>query len=278
MYMVDRLTGQAHRRRASDGPLVRDVVVAREPEIERALAFDAIDIRFQPIFDLGNGKVVGAEALARIDGFAGTEALFVRARGAGLAERLSRHIQRKALAMAGGWNDGLAAVRLSINLLPEDVERDGFDRWLIDELATADVDPSRLTVEITEDALISNQSRVSERLGRLREVGIAIALDDFGTGYASMSNLAALPLDILKIDRALVEKIETSERHRIVVRGVLGLARDLGLRAVVEGVESAGQLALLREWGCDLYQGFIGSAALSERSLARFVETCAEEA
>lgn len=269
--MVDRPLFRNHGRRASDAPLVPPVVVARELDIERALAFDTVDLRFQPIFNLDTGQIVGAEALARIDGFAGTEVLFERARKAGLAERLSRHIQRKALGIAGQWEEALANVRLSINLLPEDLERDGFEHWLIAQIAAAGVDPARVTIEITENAFIADLVPVGERLHRLRDSGIAVALDDFGSGYASMANLAALPLDILKIDRTLIERIEYSERHQAVVRGVLAIARELGLRTVVEGVESAGQLSLLSDWGCDLYQGFIGSAALTERSLARFV-------
>lgn len=261
------------RRRASDAPLARLLPVAREPEIERAIADDRVEIRFQPMFDLATGQVTRAEALARIEGFSGAETLFARARNAGLAERLSRHIQRKAVAFAGAWTGPLGALPLSINMLPEDVEREGVDRWLLDELAVAGLDPARLTIEITEDALIVDPRRVGERLARLRDAGVKIALDDFGTGYANMANLAVLPLDVLKIDRDLIAGIEHGEPHRIVARAVLTMARDLGLEAVVEGVETAGQLTLLREWGCDVYQGFLGSAALSERSLAHFVAT-----
>lgn len=237
------------------------------------MADDRVEIRFQPMFDLATGQVVRVEALARIEGFSSAETLFARARNAGLVERLSRHIQRKALALAGAWAGPLSALSLSVNMLPEDVEREGIDRWILDEVADAGLDPSRLTIEITEDALIADPRRVGERLARLRDTGIKIALDDFGTGYASMANLAVLPLDVLKIDRGLITGIEHGERHRIVARSVLNMARELGLETVVEGVETAGQLTLLREWGCGLYQGFLGSAALSEGSLMHFVAT-----
>ena len=98
-----------------------------------------------------------------------------------------------------------------------------------------------------------------------------VALDDFGTGYASLAYLGTLPLDALKIDRGLIAKIGTSERDRIVVRSIFSLARDLGLQVIVEGVESTAQLILLADWGCDLYQGFLGAGALDEIELARFV-------
>ena len=99
----------------------------------------------------------------------------------------------------------------------------------------------------------------------MRDAGLRIAVDDFGTGYASLDYLTSLPLDMLKIDRGLIAGIVGRERDRIVVRRLIPMAHELGLKVVVEGVESAEQLALLREWGCDLYQGFLGSAPLDAR-------------
>lgn len=140
-----------------------------------------------------------------------------------------------------------------------------------DEVALAGLDPARLTVEITEGALLADPIEAAGRLRRLKQEGIAIALDDFGTGYASLAYLVELPLDYLKVDRGLVATLHESERSRIVVHATIQLAGDLGLKTVVEGVETQAQLELLCEWGCDLYQGFLGAPALDEISLARFV-------
>ena len=118
---------------------------------------------------------------------------------------------------------------------------------------------------------MNDLERVAANLERLRETGINVALDDFGTGYASLAYLGSLPLDALKIDRGLVAKIGTSERDRIVVRSIFSLARDLGLTVIVEGVDCTTQLVLLADWGCDLYQGFLGAGALDEMELSRFV-------
>ncbi len=139
------------------------------------------------------------------------------------------------------------------------------------------IDPKRVTIEITENALLSDLDAVGGRLERLREAGFKVALDDFGTGYASLAYLGSLPLDALKIDRGLIAKIGTSERDRIVVRSIFGLARELDLTVIVEGVESTAQLVLLAEWGCDLYQGFLGAGALDEMELARFVAVSQNE-
>ena len=128
-----------------------------------------------------------------------------------------------------------------------------------------------ITAEITESALLVDRQSVADRLSRLREAGLRIAVDDFGTGYASLAYLTSLPLDAIKIDRGLIADLVGGERDRIVVKALIHLARELDLRVVVEGVETAAQLALIAEWGCDLYQGFLGAGALTHEELTRFV-------
>jgi len=239
--------------------------------LEGVIAHEQVEVLFQPLIDAQTGQVVGAEALARSGVTRDTESLFARATSAALAERLSRLIQRKALCCAAVWEGPLKDLRISINLLPADISRAGYDEWLLEEIAAAAIDPRRITLEITESALLADDEAVVARLTRLREAGLSVAVDDFGTGYASLAYLTSLPLDMLKIDRGLVAHITGRERDRIVVRATISLARELGLKVVVEGVESVEQLALLREWGCNLYQGFLGSAPLSHDQLSRFV-------
>src|SRR4029453_14214779 len=166
-------------------------------------------------------------------------------------------------------------LRLSINFLAEDLAREGYDSWLLREIAAAGLSPDRVTIEIPETRLPPDPIVAAERLGPLRDAGVQIAVDDFGTGYASLAWLTSLPLDALKIDRGLVADLVPGRRDRIVVRAMISLARELNLKVVVEGVETAGQLALLAEWGCDLYQGFLGAVALEEGELARFVAAAA---
>jgi EAL domain-containing protein (putative c-di-GMP-specific phosphodiesterase class I) len=120
--------------------------------------------------------------------------------------------------------------------------------------------------------LIENLENAAVMLARLRERGIRIALDDFGTGYSSLLYLKTLPLDTLKLDRRLTQDIAGSARDRIVVRGVIAMAKALDLYVVAEGVETEEQLRLLREEGCDLYQGFLCSPPVSSEELARLVE------
>lgn len=251
------------------------VVRKRDYVLEDAIAHDRIAIHFQPQIEPASGRIVAVEALARWDSQDSATRLFERATRGGLKERLSRFAQRKALRIAGAWAPPLSDLQLSINLLAEDLARDGYDDWLLREIAAAGLTPDRVTIEITESSLVADQAIAAKRLRRLRKAGVQIAVDDFGTGYASFAYLTTLPLDTLKIDRGLVVDLVQGRRDRIVVRAMISLARELNLKVVVEGVETSEQLALLADWGCDLYQGFLGSVALDEQDLARFVEAAA---
>ncbi len=265
-------------RRASDTGAPAPAAPRRDLMLEAAIAHEQIDVLFQPLIEPHSGRIVGAEALARSPVIAGGELLFARANAGGLGERLSRLAQRKALRCAAVWEGPLKGLGLSINILPADISRPGYESWLLDEIRVAGIDPKRVTAEITESALLVDQEAVAARLSRLRDVGIRIAVDDFGTGYASLAYLTSLPLDAIKIDRGLVADIVGGERDRIVVKALIHLARELDLKVVVEGVETTGQLALLAEWGCDLYQGFLGAGALTHDELTRFVAAANAEA
>jgi EAL domain-containing protein (putative c-di-GMP-specific phosphodiesterase class I) len=246
---------------------------ARDWILEAAIAHEQIEVLFQPLIEPRTGRVVGAEALARSSIAQSANELFARATAAGLDERLSRLVQKKALRSAAVWEGPLKRLKLSLNLLPQELSRIGYEQWLLDEIGAVGIDPSRLIIEITESALLVGQEAVAERLGRLRDAGINIAIDDFGTGYASLAYLTTLPLDMIKIDRGLISDLVGGSRDRIVVKAMIRLARELDLKVVVEGVETTGQLALLVDWGCDLYQGFLGAGALTEAELTRFVAT-----
>ncbi len=264
------MTTTLQQKRGSDR-LRTPAPAVRDQALEQALAEDLIHIAYQPQIDPCSGRVDGAEALARWSDATSPEQLFARAAAVGLTERLSRHVQRKALQAVGGWNGPLKHLRLSLNLVPEDLAREGYDDWLVAELEAARLDPRRLTLEITESSLVIDPVIVSTRLTRLRDLGIEIAIDDFGTGYANLAYLTSLPLDTLKIDRGLVAEIVGGSRDRIVVKAMISMARELGLKVVVEGIESAAQLGLVAEWGCDLYQGFLVAGAMDEVELRRFV-------
>ena len=260
-------------KRASDRKVPAPVSPKRDRALEDAIRRDRIELRFQPQIQPASGQIVGVEALARWRVVESPEELFARAEAVGLSERLSRAIQRKALRTFAAWPEPLASLRLSINLLPRDLDRPGYEQWLLAEIADAGLKPEQITVEIVETSLVADSLEVAGRLARLRAAGIRIAIDDFGTGYSSLAYLASLPLDAIKIDRAMISHIVGGSRDRIIVKAMIRMARELGLKVIVEGVENIAQLHLLEEWGCDLYQGFLGAGALDETELERFVAT-----
>jgi EAL domain-containing protein (putative c-di-GMP-specific phosphodiesterase class I) len=265
-------------KRASDRGVPAPALPKRDRELEEAIHRDRIELRFQPQIEPSSGRIAAVEALARWNEVDSADQLFARAEAAGLSERLSRAMQRKALRACGSWQGPLSGMRLSINLLPQDLARPGYEQWLLAEIGDAGLKPDQITAEIVESSLMADRLGVAGRLARLRAAGVRIAIDDFGTGYSSLAYLASLPLDAIKIDRAMVADIVGGSRDRIVVKAMIRLARELRLKVIVEGVEDLAQLHLLEEWGCDLYQGFLGSEPLDEANLLRFVSRAQRQA
>jgi EAL domain-containing protein (putative c-di-GMP-specific phosphodiesterase class I) len=165
----------------------------------------------------------------------------------------------------------LSKLRLSINVTAADVARPGFVDALLGRIDTSNFPRNRLTVEITESGIMSDLGEAARVLTMLRAAGCRVAIDDFGTGYSSLAYLKALPLDYLKIDRKLSQDITGSHRDRVVVRGVIDMARSLGLSVVAEGVETVEQLDLLAKEGCQYFQGFLCSAPVDVPALAQMV-------
>jgi len=181
------------------------------------------------------------------------------------------HVQKKAVETAAKWTGKLSQLRLSVNVTAADMaEADFVDRFtqIIDDVG---FERGLLTAEVTESGLIEDLGVAADRLAELRAMGFRVAIDDFGTGYSSLAYLKSLPLDYLKIDRRLSQDIAGSPRDRIVVTGVIEMARSLGLSVIAEGVETEEQLSLLAEQGCELYQGFLFSPPVDVKSLEALV-------
>jgi diguanylate cyclase (GGDEF)-like protein len=245
-------------------------------ELRRALDRGEIEILFQPQVAIATGTIVGAEALARWrhreHGEIGAETLFAAAGHAGLAAAVSDHVQALALSTAARWPAALAKLRLSINVTGDDVGRSHFADSLLGRIDSSRFPRGRLTVEITESGIMKDLGEAARLLSELRTAGCRVAIDDFGTGYSSLAYLKALPLDYLKIDKRLSQDIGGSPRDRVVVRGVIDMARSLGLAVIAEGVETEAQLELLAKEGCQYFQGFLCAEPVSAIELARLVE------
>ncbi len=145
---------------------------------------------------------------------------------------------------------------MSVNLSPRQFAQPTLVADVIDILASTGLPPERLELEITESILLDEGDTSAAALRALREVGVRLVLDDFGTGYSSLSYLRRLPLDSIKIDRSFIDGLDSDDANLPIVQAVIALAHGLGIEVVAEGIETAGQLARLRELVCDRGQGF----------------------
>ena len=242
-----------------------------ETDLRLALDRGEIGIVFQPQYPVHSAQISGVEALARWNhphyGPLGAAILFATAERSDYMLPLSAHIQAEALRQAAAWPRALSALRLSINVTAADIAQPSFMSELLRMVDGSGFPRSRLTVEITESGLIEDIGAASALLRALRAEGLAVAIDDFGTGYSSLAYLKNLPLDYLKIDSGLAQDIAGTARDRIIVRGVIHMAKSLGLKVIAEGVETEQQLDLLAREGCDYYQGFLRSAGISSADL-----------
>jgi diguanylate cyclase (GGDEF)-like protein len=225
-----------------------------ERAVQHALADDGLLVYYQPIVSLNDGEVRRVEALVRIrtiDGEILSPAEFLEAaEHGGHLRAVDRRVREIA---ASDWS-AIAAVtdetlRINLNVSDHDLDAD-----LVAEM-TPEV-AGHFTIEVVESAVLAHPEQAYEVLSAIRSAGAQVAIDDFGTGYSSMSHIAGLPCDILKIDRNFVSAMQDSRKSLGLVRAMVQLAHDLGLKAVAEGVENAEQEATLRALGCDRVQGF----------------------
>jgi EAL domain-containing protein (putative c-di-GMP-specific phosphodiesterase class I)/GGDEF domain-containing protein len=235
-----------------------------------------IAVLFQPQFAVADDALVGAEALVRWDhrqlGRIGAEALFAIAERGDHVTQLSRHIAAQAMTAAAGWAQSKrksgGQFRLSLNVTAADLAATDFAERMREIIAASGFDPACLTLEITEQTLIADLSTSAAALRLMADMGVGIALDDFGSGFANFRMLKALPLDTLKLDATLLADVATDPRDRAILRAIIAMARALGLKVVAEGIETLAQLAVLREEGCDVYQGFLRLGPVSGEALA----------
>lgn len=240
--------------------------------VRRAVEQGELNVVFQPQVAISSGAIVGVEALARWRhpelGAVGPEELFAAAERADMTRIVSEHIQRRALEEAVRWPRELSGLRLSINVTAGEFAYPDFADRLLDRIDATGFSRARLTVEVTESGVMEDLAEGARLLAELRTAGCRVAIDDFGTGYSSLAYLKALPLDYLKIDKRLSQDITGTARDRVVVRGVIDMARSLGLTVIAEGVETEDQLGLLAKEGCQLYQGFLCAEPLDSATLA----------
>jgi diguanylate cyclase (GGDEF)-like protein len=245
-----------------------------ETELRRALDRHELWLQYQPVISLRDDAIVGAEALLRWEhpdrGPIPPSEFIPIAEETGLIEAIGTRVMDEACRQAAEWHAAMpdrAPLGISVNLSAVQIANATLPDVVAMALRAADLDPSTLSLEITESVLLAETARLTETLSKLRELGVRLVLDDFGTGYSSLGYLNRLPLDALKIDRAFVDGLGKDPQDTSITEAIVAMARALSLPVICEGVETEVQLAELRRMGCDQVQGYYFSCPVDARAI-----------
>jgi EAL domain-containing protein (putative c-di-GMP-specific phosphodiesterase class I) len=190
------------------------------------------------------------------------------AEAAELARPLTQWVIDEALRQAAAWHKAALPITISVNVSPANLEEVDFPERLAEALRRHAVSPQTLEIEFTEGALIRNQARILSNLAAIREMGVACAIDDFGTGYSSFAYLKDIPAEVIKIDQSFIRPLVPGGSDSAVVRGMISMAQELGLRVVAEGVETQQAYDFLQSAGCDEAQGYLISRPVPPEAFA----------
>ncbi len=236
---------------------VRDVI--------DALGDNRIDVRYQPIVNLESHEIVGFEALSCMKNASGRVLPASLFQEAFADARVSAELTKRVLTVVAGdirfWLDLALPVRhVGVNVTSADFYTGNLHDKIDQPFGRHGISLDHLVIEVTEDAYLGQRDQVvASGIRDLRMRGIKVALDDFGTGFAALTHLLTMPIDILKVDQSFVRKLAQDHPSSVIVRGILQIARDLGINAIAEGVETPEQIEMLAEMGCAEAQGYIFS-------------------
>ena len=250
----------------------------REEGLRRALERHELSLHYQPKINLKTGAVAGAEALLRwthpTRGPISPAQFIPVAEDCGLILPIGAWVLREACAQARAWTDqGLPPITIAVNVLAVEFRDQDFLAAVLAALSETGLAPSRLELELTESVLMKRADAAASILQALRNKGVQIAVDDFGTGYSSLSYLQKFPVDELKIDQSFIRQIAKAGHNASIVTAVIGMARNLKLRVVAEGVETLEELTFLRANQCDEAQGYYFSRPVPPAEFAKLLET-----
>jgi predicted signal transduction protein with EAL and GGDEF domain len=246
-----------------------------EGHLRRALERQQFVLAYQPRVDLDSGRIVAAEALLRWRipkrGTIAPQRFIALAEETGLIVPIGKWVLQTACAQNKAWQDeGLPPIGVSVNVSARQFrQQENLVQTVAEVLRATGLEARYLELELTESMVMHDAPQLVAMLDQLKDLGVQIAVDDFGTGYSSLSYLKRFPVDRLKIDRSFVEHIASDPDDATIVRTIIALGHNLGLKVVAEGVESDEQLRFLRSNLCDEAQGFLLGRPVSSRHLRR---------
>lgn len=240
--------------------------------LREATRWGELELHYQPLVGAHTGKVCSFEALLRWTqrqhGVVPPDRFVPVAEALGLMPEIGRWVINEACRQLRAWHDmGLEGISLGINLSAQELQRPGVVDLMRDALAEHSIQGRYLDIEITESSLMENVGQVADVIMELKQLGLSLSLDDFGTGYSSLAYLNHFALDKLKIDRSFVQRLGRDPGAEAITRAIVAMAHELGLRVVAEGVETPDQAQRLREYGCDIFQGYLFGRPMDARAV-----------
>jgi EAL domain-containing protein (putative c-di-GMP-specific phosphodiesterase class I) len=190
----------------------------------------------------------------------------------GFIRWLTRWTLDHSMAQASQWHRAGMALNLAVNISAEDIGDSRFDARVASLLSRHQLPPSLLTLELTESGAIEDPARALHMLAAIAALGVSLSIDDFGTGYSSLSHLARMPVHEMKIDRSFIESLESDPEFATVVRSAIDMGHGLGLKVVAEGIETAAAANRLREFGCDIAQGYHYARPMSREAFEAWLK------
>jgi diguanylate cyclase (GGDEF)-like protein len=246
-----------------------------EADLADALGREQFFLLYQPIVDLDSEHIVGVEALIRWRhpqrGVVAPEVFIPLAEETGRIVPIGRWVLDEACRQGAAWEAKGIRLGMSVNVSAYQLDRDGFAADLVRALETSGIDPSSLTIEVTETALMRDVGAASRRLKEIKALGVRIAIDDFGTGSSSLAYLRQFSADSLKIDRTFIAEMGDSTESAAIIHTLVELGERLGIETLAEGIEQPGQLRQLRDERCDRGQGFLFARPLDHEGVERFL-------
>lgn len=240
-------------------------------DLHAAILNNGLHMNYQPKLDSQTGELVQVEALVRWIhpelGFISPEEFIFLAEQSGQIHDLTAHILQRVASDARQWHNQGVDAGVAINLSAMDLTWPALIQYIRDTFKDWHHDLARITLEVTESALMEDPEEAMATLNRLRELGVTLSVDDFGTGYSSLSQLRKLPVQELKIDKSFVLKLDSEPQDQLIVRSTIDMAHGLGLKVVAEGIENLEAWRLLQHWGCNLGQGFYLSRPVAPEDL-----------
>jgi diguanylate cyclase (GGDEF)-like protein len=229
-------------------------------DLRRAIIGHQLFLLYQPKVELATLRLAGVEALVRWKhpqlGILTPDQFIPMAEKTGLIMPLTLWVLNEALRQCSNWNRDNVPVSVAVNLSPWNLQSSALPDQIGGLLRGCGVPPSQLELELTESAIMANPRLAAEILTVMKQMGLKLAVDDFGTGYSSLAHLNRLPIDSIKIDKSFVIRMVTETQDTVIVRSMIHLAHNLGLKVVAEGVENRETLDMLRKMGCDMAQGY----------------------